>query len=101
MKLKQGYTKEDILRLKKKNLNLLRGGDITSRYEELFLIEEDEEREIEIEEPEEAHIINRVSKEKLIIENWQKENKGGEKNRCRQETGLDARTIRKWWNDNL
>ena len=101
MKLKQGYTKEEILRLKKKNLNLLRGGDITDRYEELFLVEEDEEREIEIEEPEEAPVVNRVSKEKLIIEKWQKENKGGKINRCRQETGLDARTIRKWWNDNL
>lgn len=100
MRLKQGYTKEEIIKLKNKNLNLLTSGDITDRYEELFHLEENEERQIE-EVTEEKFVKNRVSKEKLIIEKWQKENKGGNINKCRQETGLDARTVRKWWNENL
>ena len=50
MRLKQGYTKEEILKLKSKNLNLLTSGDITGRYKELFLLEEDEGREISKEE---------------------------------------------------
>ena len=97
MRLKQGYTKEEILKLKSKNLNLLTSGDITDRYKELFLLEEDEGREIAKEEK----VINRVSKEKLIIEKWQTENTGGDIDKCRQETCLDPRTIRKWWNENL
>ena len=97
MRLKQGYTKEEILKLKSKNLNLLTSGDITGRYKELFLLEEDEGKEIAKGEK----VINRVSKEKLIIEKWQTENNGGDIDKCRQETGLDPRTIRKWWNDNL
>ena len=41
---------------------------------------------------------NSGTKEQQVA-NWQKEHPGGKKAQCARDTGLDPKTIRKWWNE--
>ena len=40
----------------------------------------------------------RPSKEQLV-KSWRLDNPSGKKVDCHRETGLDPKTIRKWWNN--